>query len=118
MSDIQNLRSHLENLEKGGKLHRITRPINKDTELLPLVRWQVRGLPESERCGFLFENVTDSRGRSFEATVAAGIYASSTEVYALGMGTGVDRHRPCLHQRGRFADPSGQLHETVRPASP
>ena len=93
MSEIQNLRAHLENLEKNGKLHRISRLINKDTELLPLVRWQFRGLPESERGGFLFENVTDSRGRSFSASVAAGIYASSSEVYALGMGTTVDRIR-------------------------
>ena len=78
MSEKQDLRSHLDNLEKHGKLHRITREINKDTELLPLVRWQFRGLPESERRGFLFENVTDSRGRNFPASVAAGIYAASS----------------------------------------
>lgn len=90
MSEKQDLRSHLDNLEKHGKLHRITRRINKDTELLPLVRWQFRGLPESERGGFLFENVTDARGRSFSASVAAGIYAASSEVYALGMGATVD----------------------------
>lgn len=93
MSDVQNLRNHLENLEKHDKLHRITRLINKDTELLPLVRWQFRGLPECMRAGFLFENVTDSRGRRFSSSVAAGIYASSSEIYALGMGTAVDRIR-------------------------
>lgn len=90
MPGKQDLRTHLETLEKNGKLHRITREINKDTELLPLVRWQFRGLPESERRGFLFENVTDSRGRKFTASVAAGIYASSSEIYALGMGATVD----------------------------
>ena len=90
MPGKQDLRTHLETLEKHGKLHRITREINKDTELLPLVRWQFRGLPESERRGFLFENVTDSRGRKFSASVAAGIYASSSEIYALGMGATVD----------------------------
>jgi len=93
LSELQNLRTHLRNLEARGKLHRVTRRINKDTELLPLVRWQFRGLSESERAGFLFENVTDSRGREFSCSVAAGIYASSTEVYAIGMGTTTDRIR-------------------------
>jgi UbiD family decarboxylase len=93
MSEIQNLRTHLDNLEKHKKLHRIKRPVNKDTELLPLVRWQFRGLPESERSGFLFENVTNSRGRRFSASVAAGIYASSSEIYALGLGTSVENIR-------------------------
>ena len=86
MSDIQDLRAHLKTLEAHGKLHRITRTVNKDTELMPLVRWQFRGLAESERRGFLFESVTDSRGRSFDGSVAVGIYAASSEVYALGMG--------------------------------
>ena len=89
MSEIQDIRSHLRILEENGKLHRITRTVNKDTELLPLVRWQFRGLPESQRGGFLFESVTDSRGRTFQASVAAGIYAASSEVYALGMGASV-----------------------------
>ncbi len=93
MSDIQNLRTHLTNLEEHGKLHRIDRLINKDTELLPLVRWQFRGLPENQRAGFLFENVTDSRGRHYSGSVAAGIYAPSSEVYALGLGTSVDHIR-------------------------
>ncbi len=90
MSDKQDLRSHLKTLEDNDKLHRIARTVNKDTELMPLVRWQFRGLPESERRGFLFENVTDSRGRSFSASVAVGIYAASSEIYALGMGCTVD----------------------------
>jgi 4-hydroxy-3-polyprenylbenzoate decarboxylase len=93
MADKQDLRSHLATLEAAGKLHRITRPINKDTELGPLVRWQFRGLPEEQRAGFLFENVTDSRGRGFAARVAVGIYASSTQIYALGMGATEDAIR-------------------------
>ncbi len=36
---------------------------DKDTELMPLVRWQFRGLPEKERKAFLFENVTDVKGK-------------------------------------------------------
>lgn len=91
MSEKQDLRAHLKLLEEHGKLHRISRPVNKDTELMPLVRWQFRGLEERERKGFLFENVTDARGRSFSSAVAVGIYAASSEIYALGMGCAVDQ---------------------------
>ena len=44
-----DLHQHLKNLEEHGLLRRITRLINKDTELHPLVRWQYRGLSEEER---------------------------------------------------------------------
>lgn len=90
MSEKQDLRAHLKLLEQSGKLHRISRSVNKDTELMPLVRWQFRGLEESQRCGFLFESVTDARGREFNTSVAVGIYAASSDVYALGMGCAVD----------------------------
>ena len=38
-----NLREYIEALDKAGKLQRVTTPINKDTELHPLVRLQFRG---------------------------------------------------------------------------
>jgi 4-hydroxy-3-polyprenylbenzoate decarboxylase len=60
MSERQDLRTHLRTLEAGDKLHRIARTVNKDTELMPLVRWQFRGLAERERRGFLFDSVTNS----------------------------------------------------------
>ena len=85
-ANLQDLRTHLANLEAKGKLRRISRVINKDTELMPLVRWQFRGLPEAERSGFLFEKVVDAKGRPVPGGVAVGIYAASTEVYAIGMG--------------------------------
>ena len=37
----RDLREHLEILEQRGLLVRVTREINKDTELHPLVRWQI-----------------------------------------------------------------------------
>jgi hypothetical protein len=40
----RDFRAHLEALDARGKLLRIKREINKDTELMPLVRWQFRGL--------------------------------------------------------------------------
>ena len=42
----RDFREHLKALEERGKLVRIQREINKDTELMPLVRWQFRGLEE------------------------------------------------------------------------
>src|SRR5260370_37867452 len=54
-----SLGKYVEGLEKAGKLVRITSPVNKDTELHPLVRLQFRGLPESQRKAFPFENVVD-----------------------------------------------------------
>jgi UbiD family decarboxylase len=86
----RDVREHLEALDRAGKLVRVKRPINKDTELHPLVRLQFRGLPESERRAFLFERVTDARGRVYDMPVALGCYAGSLDIYALGMGCGRD----------------------------
>src|SRR3954471_1237691 len=81
-----SLGKYVAGLEQAGKLVRVTTPINKDTELHPLVRLQFRGLPESQRKAFLFENVVDSRGRKYDIPVLVGALAGSAEIYALGMG--------------------------------
>jgi len=86
-----DLQTHLALLEANGLLVRVDRPINKDTELHPLVRWQfIGGLPEEERRAFLFTNVVDSRGRRYDIPVAVGALAASAKIYALGMGRPVD----------------------------
>ena len=83
----RNFQEHLAALEKAGLLVRVDKPINKDTELQPLVRWQfVGGVPESERRAFLFTNVVDGKGRRYDMQVAIGVFASSPEIYARGMG--------------------------------
>ena len=79
------LREYIEALDKAGKLQRVTTPINKDTELHPLVRLQFRGLPESQRKAFLFENVVDSRGLKHDIPVVVGALAGSADIYAMGM---------------------------------
>lgn len=81
----RDLREHLAALEERGKLVRIQRQINKDTELMPLVRWQFRGLEEDQRKAFLFENVVDAKGRKYDMPVSVGTLAASTEIYALGL---------------------------------
>lgn len=87
----RDFQEHLALLEKQGLLVRIDKPINKDTELQPLVRWQfVGGVPESERRAFLFTNVVDSKGKRYDMPVAIGVYASNPQIYARGMGTSVE----------------------------
>lgn len=86
-----DFREHLARLEAKGLLVRVDRPINKDTELHPLVRWQFQGgLPEDQRRAFLFTNVTDAAGRRYDIPVAVGALASSPAIYAVGMGRPVD----------------------------
>jgi 4-hydroxy-3-polyprenylbenzoate decarboxylase len=86
-----DLQDHLADLEAAGLLVRIDRPINKDTELNPLVRWQfIGGVPEEQRRAFLFTNVTDSKGKRYDIPVVVGALASSPAIYAMGMGLPVD----------------------------
>lgn len=80
-----DVRGHLQALEKREKLVRIKREINKDTELMPLVRWQFRGLEEKNRKAFLFENVVDVKGKRYSMPVSVGTLAANTEVYAIGL---------------------------------
>jgi 4-hydroxy-3-polyprenylbenzoate decarboxylase len=86
-----DFQEHLADLEAQGLLVRIDRPINKDTELHPLVRWQfVGGVPEDDRRAFLFTNVVDSKGRRYDIPVAVGALAASPRIYAAGMAKSVE----------------------------
>ena len=81
-----DLHEHLKKLEAKGFLRRIQRVINKDTELHPLVRWQYRGgIPDEERKAWLFENVTDAKGRRYKFPVVVGALAGNKAIYFLGM---------------------------------
>ncbi|MGB8047802.1 MAG: UbiD family decarboxylase [Pseudolabrys sp.] len=82
---------HLRLLEERGLLTRIDRVIDKDSELLPLVRWQFQGgLAEEQRRAFLFTNVVDGSGRRYDIPVAVGALGASPAIYAVGMGKPVD----------------------------
>jgi UbiD family decarboxylase len=85
MAYYRDLREYIQTLEREGKLQRIHAEVNKDTELHPLVRWQFCGLEEPQRRAFLFENVTDSRGRRYSNPVLVAGLAATKEIYALGM---------------------------------
>jgi UbiD family decarboxylase len=82
-----DLHEHLKNLEEAGLLVTIDAPINKDTEMHPLVRWQFRGgIVESKRKAFLFTNVVDGSGKRYDFPVVVGALAASSEIYRIGMG--------------------------------
>ncbi len=86
-SERPDLPAHLEALDRAGLLHRIDEPIDKDTELHPLVRWQFRGgIAERDRKAFLFTHVVDGNGHRYPTPVAVGALAASAEIYRIGMG--------------------------------
>jgi UbiD family decarboxylase len=85
-----DLHEHINRLEKAGHLYRIDVPVNKDTEMHPLVRWQFRGgIAEKDRKAFLFTHVVDSKGLRYDIPVAVGVIATNPEIYRIGMN--VDR---------------------------
>ncbi|HEY2336427.1 MAG TPA: UbiD family decarboxylase [Burkholderiales bacterium] len=87
-----DLHEHLRALERAGLLITVDRPINKDTEMHPLVRWQFRGgIEEKDRKAFLFTHVTDSKGRKYDIPVVVGALAASREIYRLGMGCPLEK---------------------------
>ena len=86
-----DLHEHLDRLDRAGLLHRIDAPVNKDTEMHPLVRWQFRGgIAEADRKAFLFTNIVDSRGRHYDIPVVVGAFAANAAIYRIGMN--VDRN--------------------------
>ncbi len=85
-SGYADLHEHIARLDAAGLLYRIDVPVNKDTELHPLVRWQFRGgIAEPERRAFLFTNIVDSNGRKYDIPVLVGGVAANAEIYRIGM---------------------------------
>jgi UbiD family decarboxylase len=81
-----DLHEHLEELRRRGLLLEISRTIDKDSELHPLVRWQfVGGMDEAERRAFLFTNIVDGRGRRYDIPVVVGAIAANRAIYSVGM---------------------------------
>ena len=81
----RDLRQYLELLKTKDLLYTVDRAINKDTELMPLVRWQFRGLPPEKRKAFLFKNVVDSSGRRYVSPVAVGVLGANRKIYSAAL---------------------------------
>lgn len=90
MAHFATLADSLDALEGAGHLRRISRPTNKDTELMPLVRCQFQGLPEHDRKAWLFENVTDANGTEYDIPVAVATLGPSRDVYRFNLGCETD----------------------------
>src|SRR5260221_8509473 len=83
----KDLHEHLDELRRLGLLLTIDRPVDKDSELHPLVRWQfVGGMEEAERKAFLFTNIIDGRGRKYDIPVVVGAIGANRAIYSAGMG--------------------------------
>jgi UbiD family decarboxylase len=81
-----DLHDHVRALDEAGLLIKVDRPINKDTEMHPLVRWQFRGgIAEKDRKAFLFTNVVDSKGKKYDIPVLVGGLAANREIYRIGI---------------------------------
>jgi 4-hydroxy-3-polyprenylbenzoate decarboxylase len=86
-----DLHEHVLALARAGLLVVVDEPINKDTEMHPLVRWQFRGgIAEPERKAFLFTHPIDSKGRRYDAAVLVAGLAANREVYRIGFGKPLD----------------------------
>ena len=81
----KDLREYLESLKCRGLLQIVDDEVNKDTELVPLVRLQFRGLPEARRRAFWFRRVTDALGRRFDGSVTVGSWRASRAVYGAAL---------------------------------
>ena len=85
MAYYRDLREFVALLEQRGKLWRYTEPINKETELIPFHRLQLRGVPAKDRRAILFEHPVNRHGREY-MPVLTGIYGGSPDLHVLGLG--------------------------------
>ena len=86
----RDLHEHLDALRAEGLLVEIDHPVDKDSQLHPLVRWQfVGGIDEPQRKAFLFRNIVDGLGRHYDIPVVVGAIAANRRIYGIGMDTDV-----------------------------
>lgn len=87
-----DLHEHVLALARNDLLHVIEKPVNKDTEMHPLVRWQYRGgIPEAGRKAFLFTHPVDGKDRKYDIAVLVAGLAATTDVYRIGFGKPLDQ---------------------------
>jgi len=91
----RDLHEHILELHRAGLLTIVDEPINKDTEMHPLVRWQYRGgIAESDRRAFLFTHPTDGKGARYEIAVLVAGLAATPDVYRIGFGQPLEEIGP------------------------
>ena len=55
------------------------------------MRWQFRGINETDRKAFLFTNIIDSLGHKYDLPVIIGALATNPEIYRIGLGCPLDK---------------------------
>jgi 4-hydroxy-3-polyprenylbenzoate decarboxylase len=82
-----DLHDHVLALADAGLLVIVDEPVNKDTEMHPLVRWQYRGgIEERDRKAFLFTQPVDSKGKRYDHPVLIAGLAGNRDIYRTGFG--------------------------------
>ncbi len=111
-----DLHEHVLALARDNLLVVVDEPINKDTEMHPLVRWQYRGgIPEPDRKAFLFTQPTDSKGRRYDTAVLVAGLAANRAVYRTGFGKPLEDIGAVLGQCHRQSDPAARGRERAVP---
>ena len=84
----KDLNEYIEALDESGLLQRYSDPINKDTEMHPLVRLQFRGLKEEDRKAWYFDNIHDANGNQHDIPLVLCAMAGSN--FFMGVSGGDD----------------------------
>jgi len=104
------LHEHLEALEQRGLLRRIDKPIDKDAEMHPLVRWQFRRwIDEAERKAFLFTNITT--GSAANTTSRRGRPIAANRKSTASHARAARRHPGQMGSRHRQSDRAALVNE-------
>ncbi len=79
-----DLREFMSKLEAFGKLHRISKPVDKDWEIAAVSRVAFEGIPEAQRTALCFDRVT-----GFEVPVVVGMLGASRSIYCMALGCNI-----------------------------
>jgi UbiD family decarboxylase len=75
-----DLRDFLQKLESAGKLHRITKAVDKDWEIAAVAKAAFDSIPEPRRPALMFERVT-----GFDMPVVLGALGASRAIYCMAL---------------------------------
>jgi UbiD family decarboxylase len=75
-----DLRDFLQKLESTGRLHRITKPVDKDWEIAAVAKVAFETIPEPRRPALLFERVN-----GFDMPLVLGALGASRAIYCMAL---------------------------------
>ena len=75
-----DLREFLKKLESTGKLHRITKPVDKDWEIAAVAKLAFDTIPEPRRPALMFERIT-----GFDMPLVLGALGGSRAIYCMAL---------------------------------